>query len=73
MSDLIWLWKAQTRRIKPHSALAHGVPRVDDRLIVSGITFVIRNGLRWREAPAGYVRTRRSHTKAGSGIVHLIT
>ena len=28
--------------------------RVDDRRIVSGIIFVIRNGLRWRDAPAGY-------------------
>jgi transposase len=27
------------------------VPRVDDRRIVSGIIFVIRNGLRWRDAP----------------------
>jgi putative transposase len=27
------------------------VQRVDDRRIVSGITFVITNGLRWRDAP----------------------
>ena len=31
-----------------------GVPRVDDRRIISGIIFVIRNGLRWRDAPAEY-------------------
>ncbi len=30
------------------------VPRVDDRRVVSGIIFVIRNGLRWRDAPAEY-------------------
>ena len=31
-----------------------GCPRVDDRRIISGIIFVIRNGLRWRDAPATY-------------------
>jgi len=35
------------RRIKPHFPLSHGVPRVDDQRVISGITFVIRNGLRW--------------------------
>jgi len=54
MSDLIWLSEAQMRRIEPYFPLSHGVPRVDDRRIVSGIIFVIRNGLRWRDAPAQY-------------------
>ena len=54
MSDLIWLSEAQMRRIEPYFPLSHGVPRVDDRRIISGIIFVIRNGLRWRDAPAGY-------------------
>jgi len=30
------------------------VPRVDDRRVISGIIFVIRNGLRWRDPPAEY-------------------
>ena len=30
------------------------MPPVNDRRIVSGIIFVIRNGLRWRDAPAAY-------------------
>ena len=54
MSDLIWLSEAQMRRIEPYFPLSHGVPRVDDRRIVSGIIFVIRNGLRWRDAPSDY-------------------
>ena len=54
MSDLIWLSGAQMRRIEPHFPRSHGVPRVDDRRIVSGIIFVIRNGLRWRDAPKEY-------------------
>lgn len=42
------------RRIEPYFSLSHGILRVDDRRIVSGIIFVIRNGLRCRDAPAGY-------------------
>jgi transposase len=41
-------------RIEPYLPLSHGIPQVDDRRIVSGIIFVIMNGLRWRDAPAGY-------------------
>jgi transposase len=54
VSDLIWLSEAQMRRIEPHFLLSHGVPRVDDHRVVSGIIFVIWNGLRWRDAPAEY-------------------
>ena len=32
----------------------HGITRVDDRRVISGIIFVIRNGLRWRDAPRDY-------------------
>ncbi len=42
------------RRIEPHFPLSHGVPRVDDRRVILGIIFVIRNGLRWRDAPRDY-------------------
>jgi transposase len=31
-----------------------GVPRVDDRRVISGIVDVIRDGLMWRDAPAVY-------------------
>ena len=54
MSDLIWLSEAQMRRIEAYFPLSHGVPRVDDRRVLSGIVFVIRNGLRWRDAPVDY-------------------
>ena len=54
MDDLFMLSEAQMRRIAPYFPLSHGVPRVDDRLIVSAIIFVIRNGLRWRDAPRTY-------------------
>lgn len=35
------LSEAQMRRIEPFFPLSHGIPRVDDRLIVSAIIFVI--------------------------------
>jgi putative transposase len=54
MADVFLLSLAQMRRIKPFFPLSHGVPRVDDQRVVSGIVFVIRNGLRWRDAPPAY-------------------
>lgn len=54
MPDLFWLSDEQLDRIKPYFPLSHGVPRVDDHRVVSGIVFIIRNGLRWRDAPREY-------------------
>lgn len=54
MSDLFWLSEAQMSKIEPFFPLAHGVPRVDDRKVISGIIFVLKNGLRWRDAPSDY-------------------
>ena len=54
MSDLFLLSQAQMRRIAPYFPLSHGIPRVDDRRVISGIIFVIKNGLRWRDAPKDY-------------------
>ena len=54
MDDVLLLTEAQMRRISPYFPLSHGIARVDDRRVLSGILFVIRNGLRWRDAPAAY-------------------
>ena len=54
MTDLFWLNETQIKRIEPHFPLSHGVPRVDDLRVISGIVFVIKNGLRWRDAPKEY-------------------
>ena len=51
MSELFLLSKDQMARISPHFPLSHGVPRVNDRRVVSGIIYVIRNGLQWKDAP----------------------
>jgi putative transposase len=54
MSELWLLSEAQMRRIEPYFPLSHGIPRVDDRRVVSGIIYVLRGGLMWRDAPKGY-------------------
>ena len=65
MSDLIWLSEAQMRRIEPYFPLSHGVPRVDDRRIISGIIFgvmrqeIIFSGCHRRACAARVRRTAR--------------
>jgi len=54
MSDHFWLTQTQLDRIKPYFPLSHGIPRVDDRRVISGIIHVIKRGLQWRDAPAEY-------------------
>jgi len=54
LADLFLLSEAQMHRIEPYFPMSHGIARVDDRRVISGIIFVIRNGLRWRDAPREY-------------------
>ena len=54
MSDLFWLTDEQMVRLQPYFPKSHGRERVDDRRVLSGIIFVNRNGLRWRDAPREY-------------------
>lgn len=39
MTDMILLSEAQMARISPFFPLSHGIPRVDDRRVISGIIF----------------------------------
>ena len=54
MSRLVLLSVAQMKRLAPHFPRSRGLARVDDRRVVSGIVYVIRNGLQWKDAPPGY-------------------
>lgn len=54
MSEVFLLSKKQFNRIKPYCPLSHGVPRVDDLQIISGIVYVIKQGLQWKDAPREY-------------------
>ena len=54
MADLFLLSPEQMAKIEPFFPLPHGVPRVDDRRVVSGIIYVLRHGLQWKDAPRDY-------------------
>ena len=56
MSDLVLLSRAQMRRIEPQPFFprSRGLPRVDDRRVISGFIYVIRQGLQWKDAPRGH-------------------
>jgi putative transposase len=53
MSGQFWLSDEQVERLGPHFPKVRGNPR-DDRRVLSGILHVLRNGVRWQDAPAVY-------------------
>jgi transposase len=67
MSDLMLLSEAQMRRIEPYFPLSHGVPRVDDRLILSGIILFCVTGCGGVTLQGSMARTRRSITVSSDG------
>jgi transposase len=42
------------KKIRPYFPRSHGVRRVDDRRVLSGIIYVIKHGLQWKDAPRKY-------------------
>lgn len=50
MIDLFWLTHVKMARLAPFFPKSHGKPRVDDRRDLSGIIFINRDGVRWRDA-----------------------
>jgi putative transposase len=53
MSRVPLLTEAQMRRIEPFFPISRELRRVDDRRVIRGIVYVIRNGLQ-KDAPRGY-------------------
>jgi len=51
MSRLPMLSHEQMKVLQPLLPRARGLRRVDDRRVISGIIYVIRNGLQWKDAP----------------------
>ena len=51
MSDLFFLSPTQMSKTEPFFPKSHGVARVDDRRVISGIVYVLKNGLQWKDAP----------------------
>jgi transposase len=54
MNQLFYLSTEQRERIKPFFPLSHGIARVDDLKVISGIIYVIKHGLQWKDAPREY-------------------
>ena len=55
MATSFWLSEEQFARLRPLLPnKVRGVPRVDDRRVISGIIHVLQSGCRWRDAPAVY-------------------
>ena len=55
MATHFWLSEEQFARLQPLLPdKVRGVPRVDDRRVISGIIHVLQSGCRWRDAPPGY-------------------
>ena len=51
---MYYLSTEQIERMQPYFPRSHGKPRVDDRKILSGIIYVLKNGLMWKDAPKEY-------------------
>ena len=55
MADLFWLSDEAWSKIEPHLPRGKpGKPRVDDRVVISGILHVLKVGCRWRDVPSAY-------------------
>jgi transposase len=55
MTDCFWLSEEQFGRLAPLLPTdTRGVPRVDDRRVISGIVHVLKSGCRWSDAPEAY-------------------
>lgn len=55
MADEFWLGEEQWARLAPLLPnRPRGVPRVDDRRVISGIIHVLKSGGRWADAPSSY-------------------
>lgn len=46
MSDLLLLSEAQMRRVDPYFPIAHGIARVHDRMVISGLMLILTTELR---------------------------
>jgi transposase len=55
MAEVFWLREDQFSRLAPLLPTdTRGVPRVDDRRVISGIVHVLKSGCRWVDAPDIY-------------------
>ncbi|RBI82618.1 hypothetical protein DRV85_18565 [Rhodosalinus halophilus] len=62
-TELFWLTEEEMALLRPCFPTRNGMRRVDDRRVLSGIIFVKRNGLRWRDAPEAYGPYKTLYTR----------
>ena len=77
MTDLFWLSDEQFGRLAPLlPSDTRGVPRVDDRRVISGIIHVLKSGCRWQDCPSVYgpptTIYNRFHRWSGKRIWHRL-
>jgi transposase len=63
MSGHFWLTDEQMERLRPFFPKSRGKPRVDDRRVLSGIIYIQKNGLQWKDAPAVYGRPKTLYNR----------
>ncbi|MCE2487245.1 MAG: IS5 family transposase [Desulfurellaceae bacterium] len=73
MPNSFWFSERQFARLQPLlPTKVQGVPRVDDRRVISGIIHVLQRGCRWRAAPAVYGPYKTLYNRfvrwAGKGV-----
>ena len=54
MGGHFWLTDEQMERLRPFFPKSRGKPRVDDRRVLSGIIYVKKSGLQWKDTPSVY-------------------
>ena len=54
MSGHFWLPDEQMERLQPFFPKSRGKPRIDDRRVLSGIIYIEKNMLQWKDAPSAY-------------------
>lgn len=68
----VWLTDEQMQAVSEWFPRSHGIPRLDDRAILSGIVMVLRENLMWQQAPAvfgGEMALRRRWNQWGASHV----
>ncbi len=54
MTSLFYLTNEQISTIKQYFPKSRGKARVSDKKVISGIIYILKNGLRWLDAPKAY-------------------
>lgn len=75
MPDLFWLSDVQMARLEPFFPKSCDTPRIDVRRVLTGIVFINRNGLRWRNADAGVLarasRSLQAQLSESAGVLRV--